>query len=491
MTTLDTQIEPGRHRVPASRAPAAALATRSLAPIPDLSIRQGLLRYRNDRVGILAELGDRRTDIAQTSLGPLRLVYITEASLAHSVLVEHNDAFRKGPAVTRYSTALLGDGLFTSMGADHRRQRKVLAPRFTPRQIAKYVHIMRELTEDMLARWRTETPADFDREIVALTMAIAARTMFGRDVAAEDVDVLFDGLMDANRWFINQSISLLPLPLSIPSPGNRRMQKALHAMDRVVYRLLAQHRQHGTGDDVLGALLAARDDDGVGMSDALLRDQVMTFFVAGHETISSTLSWTYRLLRDHSHVAERIAVEAEAVLGAQDERPQRGAPATGASGPGAMPDLRKLVYTRAVLQEAMRLRPAAYMIGRQALTDVQVGEHCISKGSYVVVNLLGMHRRADYFPDPLAFRPERFTTTPTWPRSGFIPFGAGARVCIGNHFALMEGALVLALICRAMTFGPRSLADASGLQSDDYEAEPLLTMRPRNRVPFALSWRTA
>lgn len=489
---IDTQFHQSGCAMPRPlHAPSAApLVTRTPA-IPRLSLRAGLLRYRSDRVGLLAELGDERVDIVESALGPLRLIVITEARLARSVLVEHSDAFRKGPAVSRHGRPLLGNGLLSSVGEDHRRDRKLLAPRFSPRHIARFARIMRELTWAMLARWRDRPPTCFDDEIAGLTMSIAARTMFGADVSPGDIATLSAGLIHANHWLLDQATSIMPVPLWVPTPRNLRMREVLRAIDSVVYRMIADHRAGRTEEGVLEALLAARDEHGAGMDDQMLRDQVVTFFIAGHETIAATLGWAYRLLRERPEVADRIAAEAGSVRGAPD-------PASDNRPPGDL-DVKQLVYTRAVLQEIMRLRPAAYMIGRQATRDVAVGDHPVPAGSYIVVNPLGMHRRADYFPDPLVFRPERFLDEPTWPRAAYQPFGAGPRVCIGNHFAMLEGTLVLALLCRAARFVGRVEPDERGFGGPDgspgarggFAAHPLVTLRPADRIPLTVQWRRA
>lgn len=440
--------------------------------IPRISLRAGLWRYRNDRYGLLTELGDNRADIVESRLGSLGLVIVTEAGLARSVLAEHNDAFRKGPAMERHALPLLGDGLLTSMGAEHRRQRKVLAPRFTPRQIGAYAATMAELTRDMLERWRAGACSnDFTMEITGLTMAIAARTMFGAELPDEDVETLSEGLEVANRWVIKECTSLTHWPLSLPTARNRRMRRALAAMDAVVYRLIAEHRASERTDDVLSALLNARDEHGQGMDDQLVRDQVMTFFMAGHETIATTLSWAFHLLSRNPRAAAELAAEADAVL------PE------GYRSPRDIKALRGLSYAKNVLLEAMRLYPPIYVVGRQALRDVYIGgrgEYRIRSGTYVAINPLGLHRRPDYFADPEAFRPERHAGEGTWPRSAYLPFGAGPRVCIGNHFGTMEGMIVLALLAREIEFtGTRK----------QIAAEPLITLRPAGGVPFSVTWR--
>ena len=373
----------------------ARIATPAITRIP---MRAGLWRYRDDRVGLLAELGDNRTDIVESKLASLGLVIVTEAGLARSILTEHRDSFKKGPAMSRHALPLLGNGLLTSTGDEHRRQRKILAPRFTPRHVGAYAMTMAELTEAMLGRWRAgrgDQPTDFGDEITALTMTIAARTMFGADVPEADIAVIAEGLEHANRWVIQESTALTHLPLWVPSARNRRMRAALAAMDAIVYRLIAEHRAGGdSGDDVLSALLAARDESGQGMDDELIRDQVMTFFMAGHETVATALGWAFHVLSQHPDVADAIAAEADAAL---------------VEGHDAS-SFRKLSYTRNVLNEVMRLHPPTYMIGRQATRDVVVTgkgrDYLIRRGRYVIVNTLGIHRRSDYFSDPLEFRPD-------------------------------------------------------------------------------------
>ncbi len=470
---------------PASRMPLEALSGSTdmaprCRPIPRVSFREGLLRYRNDRVDLLAQLGDDRVDIVKSTLGPVSLIVITEIALAQEVLLKRNSSFIKGPGVSRHAKALLGNGLLTSSGDDHRAQRKVLAPKFKPTHIAGFADTMLELTTSMLDRWATCPPEDFDREISSLTMSIAARTMFGSDVTESDIEVLYDGLRGANQWIIDQSMSPLPLPLWVPTPRNVQMKRTRNETDSLVRRLLSEHRAKAPQNDVLSALLAATDADGIGMSDEQLRDQIITFFIAGHETISTTLGWAYRLLCERPELADTIAAEADEVFGP-----------VGGTEPRTTPNYRGLVVTRAVLQEIMRLRPAAYMLGRQAIEDVRIGEHQFDAGDYVVVNTLGIQRHSDYFDDPLHFRHERFLKEPTWPRNAYQPFGSGRRVCIGNHFAMLEGTIVLSRLCQAMRFHHNGQHAFDPMQGSDgiHESNPMITLQPTSRFPFALTPR--
>jgi cytochrome P450 len=241
------------------------------------------------------------------------------------------------------------------------------------------------------------------------------------------------------------------------------MKRAVKLLDDVVYRLIAEGRSLGTDrGDVLSMLLLARDeDDGSALTDQQVRDEVMTLLLAGHETTANTLSWTWYELGKHPEVVARLEAEILSVAGTR---------------PLTADDLPALPWTAAVIDEAMRLHPPAYMVGREALHDVELAGHHLPERSVVAVNIYGIHRRADYFPAPLAFQPERMLgdARKTRPRHHYLPFGAGPRVCIGSHFALIEAQLALATMVQHAKV--RSLAS-------NLAAEPLVTLRPRGGLP--------
>jgi cytochrome P450 len=235
-------------------------------------------------------------------------------------------------------------------------------------------------------------------------------------------------------------------------------------LDEVVYRIIRERRAAG-GDrgDVLSILLQARDDDGTPMSDRQIRDETMTLALAGHETTANALAWTFSRLSRHPEVRARMEEELDALPSA------RGAAVT-------MEELKLLPYTLAVLKESMRLHPPAFVLGRRAERDVVVGDRLIRKGSLVLINILGIHLRPDLWPEPSAFRPERFLgdAEKQLPRCSYMPFGAGPRVCIGSHFALLEAHLLLATIARRVRF--------DALAPEPPRPEPLVTLRPQGGV---------
>ncbi|MBN9165530.1 MAG: cytochrome P450 [Myxococcales bacterium] len=251
--------------------------------------------------------------------------------------------------------------------------------------------------------------------------------------------------------------SVLPLPPMIPSPQNLRYKRAVARLDDVVYRIIRERRAEGADrGDVLSMLLHARDEEGASMTDRQVRDEAMTLALAGHETTANALAWTFYLLARHPEVRARMESEIDALGHAP-----------------TYDDLKKLPYTLAVFKEAMRLYPPAYILGRRPIEDTSIGEYRVRRNSIVLVSVMGIHRRPDVWSDPERFDPERFLgeREKQLPRCAYMPFGAGPRICIGNHFALMEGHVVLATIARRVRF---DLASAAPVELD-----PLVTLRPK------------
>jgi cytochrome P450 len=246
------------------------------------------------------------------------------------------------------------------------------------------------------------------------------------------------------------------------------MRRAVAALDRVVYRVIAERRAAG-GDrgDVLSALLAARDDDGSAMTDQQIRDEVMTLLLAGHETTAHALTWSLYALGRDAAARDRVSVEADS-LGGRAPTPE---------------DLARIPYTLMVLEEAMRLWPPAYVLGRQATRAVEIGDHRFPAGAALMINTWGLHRRPDLYPEPAAFRPERFTAAAkkARPRGAYLPFGAGPRVCIGSHFALVEAQIALAVLASAVELTP--------VTAREIAPDPLVTLRPRGGLPMRVTRR--
>jgi len=378
----------------------------------------------------------------------------------------------KGHVLQR-AKMLLGEGLLTSEGEFHLRQRRLVQPAFHRQRIAAYTQEMVDRAWITGDRWRDGETVDMDREMMALTLAIVARTLFDADVDAE-ADEIGGALTEVLRLFQTVFIPGMQLVDRLPLPHTRRFARARGRLDETIYRLiavrraeLARGRERG---DLLSTMLTAQDAEGDGgsMTDEQLRDEAMTLFLAGHETTSNALTWTWYLLSQHPAVEARLHDEVDRVLG--DRR-------------ATADDLASLPYTRMVLSESMRLYPPAYAIGRRALEDYEVRGIVISRGSLVVVSPLVTHRDARWFPDPERFDPERWTPEAqgTRPKFSYFPFGGGTRMCIGDQFAWTEGMLLLT------TLAQRWRAELAAGQR--VAMKPMITLRPRYGMRMVLRRR--
>jgi cytochrome P450 len=279
-------------------------------------------------------------------------------------------------------------------------------------------------------------------------------------------------LSDAMEQMSRTVRAVIPLPPTWPTPGNRRGMRAVARLDKIIYGLIEERRRSAESrNDFLSMLLAARDEAGQPMSDQQVRDEAMTIFLAGHETTANALTWTFYLLAKNPEARARLERELDAHLGGRTP---------------TLADLPKLPYAMMVFKEAMRLYPPAYVIARRALRDVEIAGRRIPRGQIALINIIGMHRSPEFFPDPERFDPERFSPEGerAQTKGAFLPFGAGARVCIGNHFALMEGQLALATLAQRVRFDLAAAAPA-------VEVEPLVTLRPRGGMPMTAHRRAA
>ena len=431
----------------------------SIPGLPGLPVLGNLLDFRRDRLG-LQDRAQRLGPIARLSLGPIPVYVISDADLAHAVFVEHAAVMKKSAGL-KFMMPLLGDGLLTAEGGVHKRHRKLLAPAFAPKRLAAYGDVMVGEAAAQVAHWRPNTVIDLAEEMMEMTLAIAGRTLFSANVRG-DAKTVAEGLELAMRAQLANLTSPIQLGYEWPLPRHRRMRRAVAMLDEIVYRMIGNGRRLGTDrGDVLSMLLLSRDDDGTGLTDKQVRDEVMTLLLAGHETTANALTWTFYELGRNPGALDRLEQELAEVVGDR---------------PVTVDDLPRMPWLLATIEEAMRLHPPAYMTGRQALADLELGGHQIPQGSTLMVYIRGIHRRREYFPSPLAFDPARMLpdAKKARPRHHYLPFGAGPRVCIGAHFALLEAQLCLATILQRA--GLRPLAT-------HVIPEPLVTLRPRGGLP--------
>lgn len=394
-----------------------------------------LLQFARRRLPFLVESAKQYGDIVFFKVGNERIYLFNHPDLIRDVLVTNQKNFTKSRALVR-AKRLLGEGLLTSEGEFHLRQRRLAQPAFHRDRIAAYGLSMVEFAERTRSRWSDGAVIDVHDDMMKLTLAIVAKTLFSADVEKEAAEI-GEALTTAFEAF---NIGILPfseLLEKLPLPYVKRFEAARARLDTTIYRIIDERRAAGadTGD-LLSMLLLAQDTegDGGGMTDTQVRDEAMTIFLAGHETTANALSWTWYLLSQHPDVEARFQNEVDA-LGGSLPKPD---------------DLASLPYTRMILAESMRLYPPAWAVGRRAIDDFEAGGYQIPARSMVLMSQYIMHRDPRFHPDPERFDPERWRpeAAAARPKFSYFPFGGGTRICIGEQFAWMEGILILATIAR-------------------------------------------
>lgn len=431
---------------------------------------QLLMRLLRDPLAHLADVA-RSGDVVHIRTRGREVTYlVSHPELIRDVLVTNQRNFKKGRALER-AKLLLGDGLLTAEGDVHRRQRRMIQPEFHRQHINRYGEAMVALTARRLGRWVDGQQLDMHAEMSALTLAIAGSTLFGSEVEheSEDIATALDETFTTfmRTFFLPFGDTLLRLPL----PSSRRFWRSTERLLASVDRLIAERRANpGDQADLLSLLLRVRDTegDGSGMTDQQVKDEVLTFFLAGHETTANALAWSWYLLAQHPEVADAVAAEA-AALGAR---------------PLTAEDVAALPYTRMVFAEAMRLYPPAWAVARRSLGPCEIGGFPIPADALVVLSQWVVHRDPRWWPDPHRFDPERWRSPdPERPKFAYFPFGGGARMCIGEHFAWMEGVLVLATIAREWRMHLPAGANV--------RTQATITLRPRGGIPLVLQRRGA
>jgi len=405
-------------------------------PGPKGHLLVGVLpEFRKDPAGFLEKMARGYGDVVYIPLGRQHIYCVSHPEAVRDVLVTHQNKFKKSRMLER-ARVLLGDGLLTSEGGHHRRQRRLVQPAFHRDRLAGYGAVMVDRAALVRDQWQSGQSFDVLQEMMRLTLAIVAQTLFSTEVDSE-ADEIGTALTEVFSLF---EIILMPFSEileKLPLPAVRRFKRARKRLDETIYRLIAERRASGVdAGDLLSMLLMARieeDEEGSGgMSDEQVRDEALTLFLAGHETTADALTWAWYLLSQNPEAEAAFHAELDRVLA------------------GRLPsfdDLPQLRYTEAVFAEALRLYPPAWGIGRRALEDYQVGDFAIPARSVVLLSPYVVHRDPRWFPEPLAFRPERWLAEDSArPKFAYFPFGGGARVCIGERFAWMEGTLLLAVI---------------------------------------------
>ena len=399
-------------------------------------------------------------------IGPRRVFLASAPDLIEQVLITDAKHYIKHFGARAYKP-VLGNGLVTSEGEYWHRQRKLIQPVFLKARVQSYAPIIGELTERMLNSWTSGKTVLINDEFGTLTSRIALKTLFDlnhdgdRERFNETLRLSFD-LMSARLRRI------FKLPLWMPTPETLCLKRSISELERKVEGFIAAARaRQDMGDDLLSRLMLAQHEDGTRMSDRQLRDEVMTLYLAGHETTSLTLSWTWYLLAQHQRVEEKLVSEWQQVLGGRTP---------------TVDQLQQLPYTAAVIAESMRLLPPVYAIGREAIGDLELGGYRVRRGYTVLMSQWVNHRDPEYFPEPQQFRPERWENglAKRLPKFAYYPFGGGQRMCIGSTFASIETLILLATVGQRYRFTVDSEADIG--------IKPQITLEPANGIPATL-WR--
>ncbi len=412
---------------------------------------------RRDRIEFLtaqAALGD----VTTFKMGPARVYFINHPDLIRDILVVNADKYIKGRALQR-AQKLLGKGLLTSENEFHLRQRRMIQPAFHRARIAEYARSMTAYADRMAGEWQDGTVYDIDQEMMRLTLQIVGRTLFDADTDEDAGDV--GKAMETILGMFN----FLVLPFSevlekLPLPNVVRFNRAKKKLDDIIYKIINERRASGEDrGDLLSMLLMAQDeDDGTGMTNEQVRDEVMTLFLAGHETTANALVWTFYLLSQNPEAEAKLHAELDIVLNGRAV---------------TIDDIASLKYTEHVLAESMRLYPPAWAIGRYAVADHEVGGYTIPQGSTVLCSPYILHHDARFWDMPNDFIPERWelqSVKEAGQKNIYFPFGGGVRRCIGESFAWTEGILLLATLARKW-----KLHLAPGQRIG---LKPLITLRP-------------
>jgi cytochrome P450 len=354
----------------------------------------------------------------------------------------------------------------TAEGDEWLRHRRLASPAFHRERIEGYGRTMAGYAQDAVDSWTDGETVDLHDEMTALTLRIVARTLFDTDVTARIEEVARIGTWIQDFYYLRFASLRFLIPTWLPTPGNRRLAAATRRLDEVVYGMIRERRPDEDRGDLLSMLLNARDEQGNGMSERQVRDEVMTLLLAGHETTALALSWAFLMLDRNPSARVRLEAELAAVLGDRDDPPA----------PAHVP---ALPYAQAVVNETLRLYPPAYVTGREAVRDTTVGGLRIPKRHIILISMYTTHRDPRFFPDPDEFRPERWLDglEKRLPRGAFIPFGLGSRKCVGASFAMMEATLLLATIARRWRFE---------LAPGDVGTHPSITLRPAAAMPSTM-----
>jgi cytochrome P450 len=433
--------------------------------------------YGRDPLGFVTRLAQEPGGVTPVRMGPLPALMVTDAAAIEEILVTRQRDFRKSPA-TRRVGVVIGDGLLISEGNTWREHRRAVQPAFHRQRVAAWGDAMVGEAEATIDGWPEGGVVDIHQEMTALTLRIVVRTLLGSDVERDDVDEVgvaaavltdhFESRFNSLRYFI---------PDALPTPGNLRMRRAVRRLDRIIFRLISAGRARAAraGDadtrrreDVISMLLDETAGGDRPLTDREVRDEAMTLFLAGHETTALALAWSIQLLARHPEVESATRAEVDRIVGSRA---------------ATVEELPRLLRVEAVILEALRLYPPAYAISREAVRSTTIAGRRLPKRGVAFVSVYAAHRNPERFPEPDAFRPERWLDglARRLPKGAYLPFAEGPRKCIGASFAMQEAALVLATILARTRLQP--------LHDREVGVRPAVTLRPASPIRMRVEKR--
>jgi cytochrome P450 len=420
------------------------------------------IAFLRDPLGLLTRAAREYGDVALLNLGGSDVYFLSHPDLVREVLTVQRAKFDLS-AIRHRLELFLGLGLVTSRGELHAQQRRLMQPVFRKSKIDSHAPIMVDYAERQCAAWQPAGEIDVTSEITALTLRVAAKALFDHEVG-DHSDTLVRDLTTLLEFYSAKLSPFMYLSLKLPLPSTFRFRRAVRDFDSAVYRMIEQRRAHATGrDDLLSLLMEAKEDDtNLHMGERQLRDEVVTLFTAGHETVANALAWTLYLLARNPEAQEALHAEAASVL---EGRPRFD-----------VADAGKLRYVRQALLEGLRLYPPIWFVGRMTTDEVRLGGYRVPKGTNVLLSQYVVQRDPRWFDDADAFRPERWTEAfiKGLRFGAYLPFGAGDRHCIGEGFAWLESMLALATLVARWRFEP--------VPGNEVGVAPSITLRPDRSI---------
>ena len=428
---------------------------------------RSLVKYRGSAMARFFDMQRTCPDLAGWRMAGKSFVLVRDPLAIEEILVSQQAHFKKDRLSSELAL-VLGDGIFTAHGAEHRGQRKLIAPAFSAQEVSAYVPIMLEVAERHVQKLRTGAVVDIHQAMMHLALDVLTACLFGRRHLEHEQ--LHGALARATRAFLPwPTLSRLVSPQWLPLPSRLQLRRVRAELRSMVEQLIAEQPTRQDDTSFLARLIEQKAEGQ--LSQQQLVDQVTTLLVAGHETTALSLSYALKLLSEHPLCRTRAELEIDACF---------------AQGTPDADRLRALSYMHAVVHEVLRLYPPAWLIGREPTRDVVIAGHHVPQGTQLLIPIYHQHRDPRWFEQPLAFRPERFLTDVDepkieWPRYAYLPFGGGPRICVGNHFALLELLTVLSVLLRQTRF---DLVEGAA-----FDVLPSVTLRPKYPLHMTVSER--